>query len=385
MKKILLIGPFGDFGGRELEVSFIASVLSSKYEVNICTTSSVSNKSQVFNFNKDQNVFSVKDIVCRTYFIMRLLCFLSYIKNNFTGIFTSYTNNQIAKSYFAYDKKVDNILEELVKQYDVLFICANLSSSYMSDIVAFSKKYNVKVIFRTTAQIEYVNFNYLKDVDLFIHHSFSNAEKIKLSNYKIIDQCTFIEDKLLSLVIKNSRTNFLLLGRLSEEKGFEEALGFFVRCKEEGDQLIIVGDGKLKEKLQSKYADFPDIKFLGFMKSENLDSILNEIDCLIISSFEESGPLVGIEAMAAAKIIISTRVGAMPERLEGTLNDFWFDIIDYETFKFQFLKFKNLDNKILTEISNSLRSKYKEKYTIKTISFEYLKSVEKVLESLGSK
>ncbi|MDL2143354.1 glycosyltransferase [Flavobacterium tructae] len=378
-KKILLIGPFGDFGGRELEVSFIASVLASKYEVYICTTGSVSEKSQVFNFNKDQKVFSVKDILCRTSFSIKLLCFLSYIKNHFRGIFTSYANNEIAKRYFNYDKKLNNILEELVKQYEVVFICADLSSAYMNQIITFSKKHQVKVIFRTTAQIKGIDFNYLNDVDLFIHHSVNNAERIQLNNYKIIDQCTFIQDQLLSLENNNGKTNFLLLGRLSEEKGFEEVIDYFVRCKEQKDQLTIVGDGKLKEKLQLKYAGFPEIKFLGFVKSENLDSILKEIDCLIISSFEESGPLVGIEAMAAAKTIISTKVGAMTERLKNTLNDFWFDIRDYNTFKKEFQRFKNLDNDSLAEINNSLRNEYKKEYTMESIAAKYLKSIDTVL------
>ena len=379
-KKILLFGPIGDFGGRELEAGFIASILSTHYHVDVCTTSLVSDQSQVFSFNKNQKVFSLNDLLCNVDYTIKTLSFLAYLKNRFRGSFRNYANNVVAKRYFNYDKKVKNIIEELVKQYNAVFICANLSSNYITDIVAFSKKYNVKVIFRTTGQIKDINFDYLGNVDLFIHHSSSNAGKLKLENYKIIDQCSFIEDKLLSLVNNNSNTNFLLLGRLSAEKGFEEAIDFFVRCKGEMDNLTIVGDGELKEKLQLKYASFPEIKFTGFIKSEDLDKIFSEIDCLIIPSLEESGPLVGIEAMVAAKSIISTKVGAMEERLQDTLNDFWFDINDYHSFERVFNRFKNLDNQFLNEINQSLRNKYKKTYSIESISIKYLKSIDKILE-----
>lgn len=378
-KKILLFGPFGDFGGRELEVSFIASVLSSRYEVSICTTGDVSNKSQVFHFNRAQKVFSIKELVCYTYPVITIVSFFSFLKNNLKGALSNYANNVVAKRYFKYDRKVNNILEGLVKQYDVVFICANLSSSYLNAVIAFSKKYDVKVVFRTTGQIKDIAFNYLNDVDLFIHHSESNAEKIKLDNYEIIDQCSFIEDKLLALVNTNSNNKFLLLGRLSKEKGFEEAIDFFIKCKTPTDQLTIVGEGELKEKLQLKYADIGQINFTGFIKSENVDLIFDKIDCLIIPSFEESGPLVGIEAMAAGKPIISTKVGAMEERLTDTSNNFWFDIQDYYSFEKEFDRFKNLDNQSLSEINQSLKNKYKKRYAIESISMQYLKSIDKVL------
>jgi len=380
-KKILLFGPFADFGGRELEGSFIASVLSSKYDIDVCSSSSITNRSQLFEFNKNQKVFSLYNLLCSKYFSIKIFSILSYLKNRFKGVYSNYANNIVAKRYFNYNQKINNILEELILQYDLVFICAQFSSNYMSNIISFSKKKNTKIIFRTTGTIKDVNFNYLKDIELFIHHSLYNASKLQMNNYDIIDQCSFIEDKLLSLQYNDNNTNFLLLGRISEGKGFEEAIAFFIKCKKTNDRLIVVGEGELKEKLEKKYAGFSEINFYGFIKSDMLGSVFEEVDCLIIPSLEESGPLVGVEAMAAGKLIISTKVGAMPERLKNTLNDFWFDIHDFSSFEKEFNRFKLLDNVMRNKISQSLRNEYKETRSIAAISKKYLDATYKVLGS----
>jgi len=80
-KRILIFGPIGDFGGRELESGFIASVLSSKFDVAICSSGTISEKSQFFDFNKGLNVFSVNQLLFDKYWIIRILAYLSFLKN----------------------------------------------------------------------------------------------------------------------------------------------------------------------------------------------------------------------------------------------------------------------------------------------------------------
>lgn len=383
IKKILIIGPIGDFGGRELECGFVASALSSKYAVDICTTGSLTGKSQVFSFNKKQKVFSLKEMVCQQNILIRLLAIFSYFKNNCRGIWTSYANNNIAKQKFQYNKKVVFTIEKLVKQYDVIFICAQLSSTLMSEIVDFARQNNKKILFRTTGTINEGNFNYIENVDLFIHHSQANAanlEKFKKHNYSIVDQCGFNEKDLLNVFPhKNNIRNFLILGRLSPEKGVEELISFFLQVCSESDTLYIAGNGPLEDYLRDKYKEFNNIKFKGFVDREHLSDLFNLVDCLIICSPEESGPLVGVEAMAAGKIIISTKVGAMDERLNNTLNQFWFDYNDLESFKRTFQSIKVLDNHEINSISKSLREKYLKEFSLEEIKKKYLAIVNESL------
>jgi glycosyltransferase involved in cell wall biosynthesis len=384
-KKILLFGPIGDFGGRELESGFIASVLSAKYEVAICSSGTISKKSQVFDFNKNLKVFSVKELLFDKYWGIKLLAYFSFFKNRFKGTISSYSNNTIIKRFFDYDKKVQIVLDELIKDYDLIFICAQLSSGLIGKVIDISEVNGKKTLFRTTGTIASIDYNFIDSVDCFIHHSVGNVNKIetfKKHRFEIIDQCAYNEIDLLKVPFSNSGiNNFLVLSRLSPEKGIEEIIDFFLRVCSENDVLFIAGNGVLESGLKIKYEQSRNIKFKGFVNCSNLSDLFGVIDCLIIPSPEESGPLVGIESMCAGKIIISTRVGAMQERMRGTLNDFWFDHNNFESFKTTFFNVKGLNKSEIIKTSVSLKEKYKKEYSIYEIGEKYLTIVHKMFNS----
>ena len=383
-KKILLFGPISNFGGREIETGFIASVFMSKFDVEICTTESISNKSQVYDFNKNIKIHSIKGLMYKKYFIIRALCFMSFFKNLFRENISHYANNYLAKRFFNYENKTKIILEEILPKYDVVFICAQLSSALISDVVRIAKKSNKKIIFRTTGTIENIDYDFIESIDCFIHHSQENANRIEKfikHKYTIIDQCAFNEHELLKLPFsKNDKNNFLVLARLSPEKGVEELINFFLMASSENDFLYIAGSGVLENYLKDKYGESQRLNFLGFVDSTKISDLFANNDYIIIPSFQESGPLVGIEAMAAGKLIISTKVGAMSERLNETLNNFWFDIDDYNSFKILFDKLKVIDSSTKELISKSLKEKYIKSYSIETISMEYINLIDKITE-----
>lgn len=380
-KKILLIGPIADYGGREVEAGFIANILASKYEIELCTTGKITKKSQAFDFNKDLIYYSLDKLALKKYKILRFLALLSYLKSGGKGNIDHYVNNFISKKYFDYQLKISNVLNELIPKYNLVFICAQLSSNLMSSIISIAKHNDIKVIFRTTGTIPLnSNFSFLKNTDLFLHHSKANAVRLPDCNYEVIDQCAYIETKLLNIPNSNLLVNnFLVLSRLSHEKGVEQIIDYFLKVRTEQDYLYLAGNGSMEENLRKKFKDFDYIKILGFISVKDLSCLYQSIDCMIIPSPEESGPLVGIESMAAAKIIISTKVGAMSERLEETLNDFWYDYNNFESFKKAFLKVKELKSNEILTISDNLRAKYLNNYSIAVISEKYLNIVKQLL------
>lgn len=384
-KKILLFGPIGDFGGRELESGFIASILSKKYNVTLCSNGTISQKSQVFDFDKNLNVFSVKTLLFDKYWVIKLFACFSFFKNFCKGEASSYVNNAIAKRFFDYNKKVKTILDSLVNDYDAVFICAQLSSELVGEVIRIANGKNKKVLFRTTGTITFSDYAFIDLVDCFIHHSVINAnkiEKVKNHKYVIVDQCAYNELNLLKIPASNKEIcKFLVLSRLSPEKGVEELIDFFLRVCSENDILFIAGNGILESDLKIKFEESKNIKFLGFVNSSNVSDLFGVIDCLIIPSPEESGPLVGIESMCAGKIIISTRVGAMQERMIGTLNDYWFGYNNFESFKKVFFDIKILNSLQIKKTSESLREKYKKEYSIHEIGRKYLNIVNKTVNS----
>jgi glycosyltransferase involved in cell wall biosynthesis len=113
---------------------------------------------------------------------------------------------------------------------------------------------------------------------------------------------------------------------------------------------------------------------------ENLEAYYKQIDVLIIPSLEEAGPLVGVEAMAAGKIILSTRVGAMEDRLIGTENNFWFDIIKTDSLKSLVKLISNKDEAQIVNIRKDVRRHYLENYSVNKISKTYIEAFDKRLD-----
>ena len=385
-KKILIFGPIGDFGGRELEAGFIAHTLSFKYDVAVCSSSSLTNKSQLFNFKKDLIVFTVNDFIYKKYCSIRFLSFISYLKNKKRGIVSHYANNGIAKKYFSYTKKRLAVMGQLLPKYDLVFICAQLTTGLMAEVIQIAKENNIKVVFRTTGAIGFSDYDFIDLVDCFIHHSVNNANKIQMKkkhNYVVIDQCAYSEKDLLKIQSLHSNDEirkFLILSRLSPEKGVEEIIDFFLKVCAGDDVLFIAGNGVLECELKNKYQKSRNIQFQGFVNSVDLSNLFRRIDCLIIPSPQESGPLVGIESMCAGKIIISTKVGAMEERMQNTLNDYWFDYGNFESFKNVFFKVKSLSKAQVSIGSLTLKEKYIKEYSIESIKNRYLGVIDNILK-----
>jgi len=105
-------------------------------------------------------------------------------------------------------------------------------------------------------------------------------------------------------------------GRLSPEKGHEHLIRAFARViKDRPDVvLLIFGDGPQRGELVKLArtlgcSDF--IHFLGFVP--DFASLLERIDVFVLPSLSEGLPNVLLEAMAAARPVVATAVGGVPE------------------------------------------------------------------------
>lgn len=381
MKKILIIGPIADFGGRELEAGFIACSLSKKYRVDICSTGVITRNSQVFTFDRDLHVFSINELLCSKYLSLKFFAFLICLKNRSRNNFVNSVNNYISKKFLNYDNKTEFVLENLVTKYDIIFIIAQLTSNFIPTIIKKSEERNIKIIFRTTGTMKIGQYySFINNVDLFIHHSESNAASLFLENhqYSVVDQCAFNEIELLKIPLLTDRVKtFLALGRLEKEKNFHLVIKAFLDAKKSGDLLYIIGCGSQLLDLQKLANNDESIIFLGYIPNDKLHNYFKLIDCILICSDEEAGPLVGIEAMAAAKIIISTKVGAMPERLNNS-NSFWIDS-SVKSISQIIQRTQNVDEFSVNQLSKEIRQTYIANFSTTIVSDKYVDIVDNIV------
>ena len=111
----------------------------------------------------------------------------------------------------------------------------------------------------------------------------------------------------------------LAIGRLEKVKGFDLLISSWVNIESD---LIIVGSGKEKKnllKLINKYNLDKKIKIIDGVKRNQLKDIYADASVLIVSSRNEGGPRVALEALYLKIPVLSTNVGHMnkifPEEL----------------------------------------------------------------------
>ncbi len=91
-----------------------------------------------------------------------------------------------------------------------------------------------------------------------------------------------------------------------------------LRSCRKGVKFIITGDGELREDLESEARALgigDKVLFTGYRS--DVEDILQCLDIFVLPSLREGLPMVLLEAMASSKPVVATRVGAVPEVVEG--------------------------------------------------------------------
>jgi glycosyltransferase involved in cell wall biosynthesis len=379
-KKITIIGLIDEFGGREIEVRNIIVALSLKFEVRIVSLLFMT-KDSVALTNLTCSWTNIFKELYNSNLILKTLSYLSKVYNRSKSpSYFMIENNLSNKLFNIFNKKVA-LLEKEIDQSDAVLYCGVLDLNILNNILIYCDKVNKPIILRTTGKICKLNNSLeslLPKASSILVHSKSNTEllnTITSKNINIIDQTTLQEIKLLKIPIEmKQELVFGYLGRFSKEKGVIELLNIF---QKNNLKIIVAGSGDLESEVLDLIND--ENNFLSELSPEDINAFFNKIDVLIIPSHEEAGPLVGIEAMAAGKIILSTKVGAMMERMEKTGNQFWFDINDEQSLLNSISVIEKLDKKSIVAIRQEVREKYRNDYSQKRIAKNYLDILEEIL------
>ncbi|MBU3226927.1 glycosyltransferase family 4 protein [Clostridium algidicarnis] len=116
---------------------------------------------------------------------------------------------------------------------------------------------------------------------------------------------------------ENDTFRFGLVANFYETKGhrylikaFKEILKTYPKC-----ELVLIGEGILKEEMVSLSDGEDRIKFLGY--KENGGELIKDFNCFTLSSVKEGFPFVILEAIKQKVPIISTDVGAIRDILKN--------------------------------------------------------------------
>ena len=134
------------------------------------------------------------------------------------------------------------------------------------------------------------------------------------------------------------RSTVLFIGRLTEIKG----LGVLLKAMEglDGLQLIVAGDGETRDEYQGIARQLSlNARFIGRIAAPERQQLLSACDAVVIPSTvladgrSEGTPVVCIEAMAAGRVVIASRVGGLAEVIRDGQNGLLFEQGDHRMLK----------------------------------------------------
>lgn len=150
-------------------------------------------------------------------------------------------------------------------------------------------------------------------------------DNFKQKRIRILENIVEKQNKL------NKRSNndnliLLFLGRLGERKGIFDLLEVLSNMNElnkNAIELYIGGDGEVKRLEESiKDNNLKNVHFVGWVKDQQKDKLLNKCDVFVLPSYNEGLPISLLEAMSYGKPILSTETGGIPRILKNNVNGF---------------------------------------------------------------
>ncbi|OGS06494.1 MAG: hypothetical protein A2270_07355 [Elusimicrobia bacterium RIFOXYA12_FULL_51_18] len=158
---------------------------------------------------------------------------------------------------------------------------------------------------------------------------FSKKAADSLTKIRIPEKKIRILNIGVDLTIYKGASNFGLsskikvvgvVSRLATNKGIENVIGAMPQIlrKYPDVELHIAGTGNFAlslKKLSEDLALGEKVKFYGYIHNSKIPEFLDHVHVYVMPSYSEGTPLSLIEAMAAAKVIIATDVGAVTEMM----------------------------------------------------------------------
>ena len=260
----------------------------------------------------------------------------------------------LSESFAGIEQHVDEVLTNF-SSHKLILICNESIASYFDKSIDI---YKVKNFGRRSFFGKYKLKKLIKDIDPDIVHTHGSKtssiiSSIKTKNYKHVatihgvkknkkiyekaDLIIGVSDRALEGInhkticinnwwhpklkkIQNKNNKYALaVGRLEKVKGFDLLIASW---KNICANLVIIGSGKERNKLnelieQNNLSE--KVKIIDAVKKEELLNYYQDASVLIISSRDEGGPRVALEALYLEIPVISTDVGHMPQILPKEL------------------------------------------------------------------
>lgn len=230
-------------------------------------------------------------------------------------------------------------------------ICKIKNKPYFVQIIADwlieAKKTEVSKKFGLGLFLKLDYYIYVLLEKIFIKNQLVFAQGISVyERYKNISNCHLVvstshtnKDLQFKKIInfKKNTLTFLAVGRLTGIKNQKLLLKLISRLKENNIscQLLIIGDGPMKEKLELNIRELnikDNVKLIGQIDHDELFYFFDKADLFLMSSRSEGTPKVILEAFARGIPVIAPNVGGIPTMIGNNERGYLFEENDLDDF-----------------------------------------------------
>jgi glycosyltransferase involved in cell wall biosynthesis len=188
------------------------------------------------------------------------------------------------------------------------------------------------------------------------------------SDVQVIANAVKLDPLNDSIAMEEGR--ILFLGQAGAHKGIFELLAAVAQLKKTFPEirLVVAGDGNLAE-LQAKANELgisKNIEMLGWIKGDKKNQELARASIFALPSYAEGLPNAMLEAMAAGKAVVATRVGGIPDVVKDGENGLLIPPADINELTIALMRL--LENKQLrTTLASNARKTIEESYSCKIL------------------
>lgn len=152
------------------------------------------------------------------------------------------------------------------------------------------------------------------------------------------------EKKITNL--KDNTLNLVFVGQIMPEKGIDVLIDSVIELqKKKKLNLTIIGSGHLKTLLQKKTKNYSNIKWIGFLKSQQeiANYYANSDLTILPTKWDEAFSLVPVESISCGTPVLATSKGGSPEVVIPNKTGFLINSCDKNLLKKFFYKIEKKD------------------------------------------
>jgi glycosyltransferase involved in cell wall biosynthesis len=175
------------------------------------------------------------------------------------------------------------------------------------------------------------------------------------------------------------------IGRMTGIKRTDDVLLTFKSLRERGidARLCLVGDGPDREEVERRAHELGvmrDTLFLGYQ--EQVASFFAAFDVFILPSANEGTPVTAIEALAAGKPVVATRVGGIPDVVRDGEDGFLVAPGDVEALADRLAQLAT-DVELRDRMGEAARARVRERYSVERLVDDVDRLYRSLLEAEG--